>query len=285
MTAHRKAALGRGLSALLPGRDDAVPRGTVREVEIDRLAPGRFQPRRDFHEQPLAELSASILEHGIVQPIVVVARGEKFEIVAGERRWRAAREAGLTRVPIVVRERATERDLLEISLVENLQREDLNPLEAAAAYLRLKDEFHLTQEEVAKRVGKDRATVANAMRLLKLPASVREKIRAGELSAGHARALAALASADDQERLADEILRRALSVRQTEKRIAALASPARVKREHRRDPFTRDAEERLARRLGTRVRIVRRRRGGRIEIVFGSEEELIGLFERLAGKS
>lgn len=285
MTAHRKAALGRGLSALLPGRDDAVPRGTVREVEIDRLAPGRFQPRRDFHEQPLAELSASIREHGIVQPIVVVARGEKFEIVAGERRWRAAREAGLARVPIVVRERATERDLLEISLVENLQREDLNPLEAAAAYLRLKDEFHLTQEEVAKRVGKDRATVANAMRLLKLPASVREKIRAGELSAGHARALAALASADDQERLADEILRRALSVRQTEKRIAALASPARVKREHRRDPFTRDAEERLARRLGTRVRIVRRRRGGRIEIVFGSEEELIGLFERLAGKS
>lgn len=285
MTAHRKAALGRGLSALLPGRDDAVPRGTVRDVEIDRLSPGRFQPRRDFHEQPLAELSASIREHGIVQPIVVVPRGEKFEIVAGERRWRAAREAGLTRVPIVVRERATERDLLEISLVENLQREDLNPLEAAAAYVRLKDEFHLTQEEVAKRVGKDRATVANAMRLLKLPASVREKIRAGELSAGHARALAALASADDQERLADEILRRALSVRQTEKRIAALASPARVKREHRRDPFTRDAEERLARRLGTRVRIVRRRRGGRIEIVFGSEEELIGLFERLAGKS
>ena len=281
----RKQALGRGLSALLPGRDD-VPRGTfAREVEIDRLVPGRFQPRRDFAAGTLEELAASIKEQGIVQPIVVVARGEKYEIVAGERRWRAAAQAGLDRVPVVVRERGSDKEMLEVALVENLQREDLNPLEAAAAYARLKEEFHLTQEDVARRVGKDRATVANALRILKLPASVREKIREGSLSAGHAKALAALSSADDQERLAEEVLRRALSVRQTEKRAASFGAEGKVVRERRSDPFTRDAEEKLSRRLKSRVRIVRRRRGGKIEILFGSEDELIGLFERLCGKS
>jgi ParB family chromosome partitioning protein len=219
-----------------------------------------------------------------VQPIVVVPRGDKLEIVAGERRWRAARMAGLKRVPVVLRERKSDRDLLEVALVENLQREDLNPLEAAEAYARLREEFQLTQEDVAKRVGKDRATVANSLRLLKLPSSVRERIRDGSLSAGHARALAALSAADDQELLCEEILRRALSVRQAEKRVAAILEGPKVRREHRRDPFTRDAEEKLARRLKARVRIVRRRRGGRIEIGFGSEEELIGLYERLTGK-
>ncbi len=280
-----KPALGRGLSALLPGgRDEHVPRGTVRDVQIESLEPGRFQPRRDFHPESLAELAASIREQGIVQPIVVVAKGAKFEIVAGERRWRAARQAGLERVPVVVREAASDRDLLEIALVENLQREDLNPLEAASAYLRLKEEFHLTQEDVARRVGKDRATVANSLRLLRLPAAVRERVRAGEISAGHARALLALATPDDQEAVAAEIVRRALSVRQTEKRIASLAAGGKLRKEARRDPFTRDAEEKLSRRLGARVRITRRRRGGRVEIAFGSEEELIGLFERLSGK-
>jgi ParB family transcriptional regulator, chromosome partitioning protein len=278
----QKQALGRGLSALLPGRDD-VPRETgAREVEIGRLVPNRFQPRREFAEGPLAELAASIREQGIVQPIVVTPRGEKLEIVAGERRWRAAAMAGLTKVPVVWRERQSESDLLEVALVENLQREDLNPLDAAEAYARLKDEFRLSHEKIADRVGKDRTTVSNALRLLKLPSSVRDRIRSGLLSAGHARALAALASPDDQERLAEEILRRSLSVRQTEKRVASFGSADRLRREHRRDPFTRDAEEKLSRRLKTRVRIVRRRRGGRLEIAFGSEEELIGLYERLA---
>lgn len=281
----RKPALGRGLSALLPGKNDGVPRGTTREVEIERLSTGRFQPRKDFPAESLAELALSIREQGIVQPIVVVARGERFEIIAGERRWRAALQAGLATVPVVVREKATDRDLLEIALVENLQREDLNALEAAAAYARLKEEFHLTQEDIARRVGKDRATVANSIRLLKLPASVREKVREGALSAGHARALLALASPGDQETLSEEIVRRFLSVRQTEKRVAALSSGAKVRHEHRRDPFTRDAEEKLSRRLAARVRIVRRRRGGRVEIAFSSEEELIGLFDRLAGKN
>jgi len=281
----QKQALGRGLSALLPGRDD-VPRetgvGGPREVEIGRLVPNRFQPRREFAEGPLAELAASIREQGIVQPIVVTPRGEKLEIVAGERRWRAAALAGLTKVPVVWREKHSESDLLEVALVENLQREDLNPLDAAEAYARLKDEFRLSHEKIADRVGKDRTTVTNALRLLKLPASVRDRIRSGLLSGGHARALASLASADDQERLAEEILRRGLSVRQTEKRVAGMGSADKLRREHRRDPFTRDAEEKLSRRLRARVHIVRRRRGGRIEIGFGSEDELIGLYERLS---
>ena len=280
---NRKPVLGRGLSALLPGKDD-VPRGTQpREVEIERLAPSRFQPRRDFSEEALAELARSIREVGIIQPIVVVARGEKFEIVAGERRWRAAAMAGLTRVPITVREKSTDRELLEAALVENLQRQDLNVLEAAEGYARLREEFQLTQEKIAERVGKDRTTVANTLRVLKLSSPVRERIRSGELSAGHARALVALASTDDQEQLAEEIVRRALSVRQTEKRVSRLSAPDRVVVERRRDPFTRDAEEKLSRRLQAKVRIVRRRRGGRIEIGFGSEEELIGLYERLSG--
>jgi ParB family chromosome partitioning protein len=280
----KKPALGRGLSALLPGKND-VPRGThPREVEIGRLKPSRFQPRRDFSEAALADLARSIGEQGIIQPIVVVARGEVFEIVAGERRWRAAALAGLQMVPITVREKSSDRDLLEAALVENLQREDLNIMEAADAYARLREEFSLTQEKIAERVGKDRATVANTLRLLKLSSNVREKIRSGALSAGHAKALVALASTDDQELLAEEIVRRSLSVRQTEKRVARLAAGDQVTQERRRDPFTRDAEEKLSRRLQTKVRIVRRRRGGKIEIGFGSEEELIGLFERLAGK-
>jgi len=279
----RKPALGRGLSALLPGKDD-VPRGTSpREAELDRLTPSRFQPRREFSEEGLADLARSIREVGIIQPIVVVARGEKYEIVAGERRWRAARMAGLARVPITVREKSSDRDLLEAALVENLQREDLNILEAAEGYARLREEFQLTQEKIAERVGKDRATVANSLRILKLSSPVRERIRSGELSAGHARALVALAATDDQERLAEEIVRRALSVRQTEKRVARMTGPDRVLVERRRDPFTRDAEEKLTRRLQTKVRIARKRRGGRIEIAFGSEEELIGLYERLCG--
>lgn len=281
----RKPALGRGLSALLPSKDD-VPRGTqprLAEVELDRLTPSRFQPRREFSEEGLADLARSIREVGIIQPIVVVARGEKYEIVAGERRWRAARMAGLARVPITVREKSSDRDLLEAALVENLQREDLNILEAAEGYARLREEFQLTQEKIAERVGKDRATIANSLRILKLSSQVRERIRSGELSAGHARALVALAATDDQERLAEEIVRRALSVRQTEKRVARMTAPDRVLVERRRDPFTRDAEEKLTRRLQTKVRIVRKRRGGKIEIAFGSEEELIGLYERLSG--
>lgn len=278
----QKQALGRGLSALLPGRDD-VPRETgAREVDIGNLVPNRYQPRRDFSEAKLADLAASIRAQGIVQPIVVTPRGDKLEIVAGERRWRAAALAGLAKVPVVFREKHTETDLLEVALVENLQREDLNPLDAAEAYARLKDEFRLSHERIADRVGKDRTTISNALRLLKLPSNVRDRIRSGLLSGGHARALASLTSADDQERLAEEIVRRGLSVRQTEKRVASVGGMDKVRRERKRDPLTRDAEEKLSRHLHTRVQIARRRRGGKIEIAFASEEELIGLYDRLS---
>ncbi len=280
---NRKQALGRGLSALLPG-GEAPSERSAQEVEVERLVPSRFQPRRQPSETSLGELAASIREHGIVQPIVVSPRGSSLEIVAGERRWRAAMLAGLKTVPVVYRD-SSDQKRLEVALVENVQREDLNPLEAAEAYSRLRDEFQVSQEQIAQRVGKDRTTIANALRLLKLPASVKEKVREGSLSGGHARALVALSAAADQELLAEEIVRRALSVRQTEKRVAAILEGPTVAREHRRDPFTRDAEEKLSRRLRARVRIVRRRRGGSIEIGFGSEEELIGLYERLSGKT
>jgi len=282
---NRKQALGRGLSALLPGSED-VPRGTpLQEVELDRLVTGRFQPRRGFHEPALAELAASMREHGVVQPLIVVARGDQFEIVAGERRYRAAKLAGLERVPVVIREKPSDRELLELALVENLQREDLNAMEEAEAYGRLREEFSLTQEQIAAAVGKERPTVANSLRLLYLHTKVKDMVRDGVLSGGHARALAALVSPDEQLGLAEEVVRRGLSVRQTESRVATLSGEPRLRREKRRDPFTRDAEEKLARRLRTRVRITRRRRGGKIELLFASEEELLGLYEKLMGRN
>ncbi len=282
----KKPALGRGLSALLPGKEDRGAGAGPREIDLERLHPGRFQPRTRFDDTALSELARSIRANGIVQPIVVTPRGDgDYTIIAGERRFRAAREAGLARVPVVVREARSDAERLELALVENLQREDLNPLEEAAAYGRLREEFHLTQDQIAEKVGKDRSSVANSLRLLKLPASIRERIGAGELTAGHAKAIASLASADEQTALAEEIVRRGLSVRQAEARAATIGrGEAAVRREKRRDPFTREAEEKLSRRLHAKVRLARRRRGGTIGIEFSSEEELIRLYETLMGK-
>jgi ParB family chromosome partitioning protein len=284
----KKPVLGRGLSALIPGKDE--PRhlpGSPAEVSVARLHPNRMQPRTRFEPGALTELARSIRSNGIVQPIVVSPRPDgDFSIIAGERRFRAAKEAGLKSVPVVVRPSITEAERLELALVENLQRQDLNAMEEAGAFGRLRDEFHLTQDQIAEKVGKDRSSIANSLRLLKLCSGVREQIREGLLTAGHAKAIAALSSADDQQRLADEIIRRALSVRQAEARAAAILKPEIVvRRDVRRDPFTREAEEKLARRLAARVRILRRRRGGKIEIAFGSEEELIRLYELLTGKN
>ena len=284
----KRQPLGRGLSALLPGKDEKrEPSGGPREVDVSKIRPGRLQPRMAFRAESLAELARSIRSNGIVQPILVApAENGEFTILAGERRFRAAREAGLTRVPVIVRTPGNDQERLEIALIENLQREDLNPMEEAAAYGRLREEFHLTQEEIAEKVGKDRSTVANSLRLLRLQSHVRDLIRGGELSAGHAKAIASLSSADDQMLLADEIVRKGLSVRAAEARAAAMSRPAMVlRKEKKRDPFSRDAEEKLSRRLHARVRLQRRRRGGSIAIDFGSEEELIRLFETLMGKS
>ena len=285
----KRQPLGRGLSALLPGKEEKLERSGLsgqREVDVAKIRPSRLQPRTHFRAESLAELAKSIRANGIVQPILVApAENGEFTILAGERRFRAAKQAGLSRVPVILRVPRNDEERLELALIENLQREDLNPMEEAAAYGRLREEFHLTQEQIAEKVGKDRSSVANSLRLLRLPAQVRDLIRGGELSAGHAKAIAALSSADDQVRLAEEIVRRALSVRAAEARAAAMSKPAMaVRKEKKRDPFSRDAEEKLSRRLHTRVELHRRRRGGSISIDFGSEEELIRLFEILIGK-
>jgi ParB family chromosome partitioning protein len=281
----RKIALGRGLSALIPTAKPGRESGGLRTVPVSLLDANRRQPRHRFDDEGLVELSRSIAKTGILQPILVTREGERYRILAGERRVRAARLAGLAEVPVVVREGVTDRDHLLLALIENVQRRDLTVLEEAEAYRHLREDFGLTQEDVAERVGKDRATVANALRLLKLPAAVREALEAGALTAGHARALLALPSAADQESFAKEIVRRGLNVRAVEARVAAFAKGATGKRKKLRavDADTRDAELRLGRALGTKVEIRRKKRGGEVRIAFYSEEELIGLFEKLSG--
>ena len=284
---EKRPALGKGLSALIP--DAPEPRSTPVDVDIDRLSPNEFQPRQRTADPRLEELARSIASHGVIQPIVVRKVGDRFQIIAGERRWRAAQQAGLRRVPIVVRDVAAggERSLLEMALIENIQREDLNPIEEALAYRRLTDDFKLTQEAVATEVGKDRASVANYLRLLKLPDEVRAEVASGRLSMGHARALLALPGEAEQRRAARDVIARGLSVRETETLVKKATNPGgdtgrRASRPT--DVHTRAAEERLRLVLGTRVRIVRHGAKGRIEIDFGSEGELIRIFEQLTGR-
>ncbi len=284
----KRPALGKGLSALIP--DAPEPRASPVEVDIDRLAPNSFQPRARVEDSRLDDLARSIKSNGVIQPLVVRRDGDRFQIIAGERRWRAALRAGLLRVPIVIREVAAgqERSLLELALIENIQREDLNPIEEAMAYRRLADVFLLKQEDIAIAVGKDRASVANHLRLLKLPEEVRAEVASGALSMGHARALLALPTEADQGRVARDVIARNLSVRETEslvKRIAdGDAPPQQPEAPKPADVHTRAAEERLRLALGTRVRIVRRGTRGRIEIDFGSEDELIRIYEQLIGR-
>jgi ParB family chromosome partitioning protein len=280
----KRPALGRGLSALIP--DEPAPRTTPADVDIDRLSPNQYQPRLRVDDAKLEELAQSVAAHGVIQPIVVrKVDGDRFEIIAGERRWRAARRAGLMRVPIVVKDVAPdrERSLLEMALIENIQRENLNPIDEAQAYRRLADEFQLTQEDVAAAVGKDRATVANHLRLLRLPDDVRNDVASGRLSMGHARALLSLGEAD-VARVAREVIARGLSVRETEALVKKIADGSRPKAPAKAAPtdvHTRAAEDRLRLLFGTQARIVRRGGHGRIEIDFGSEDELIRIFELL----
>ncbi len=282
----KRPALGKGLSALIP--DAPEVRTSPSEVDIDRLAPNSFQPRARVDDERLEDLARSIKSNGVIQPIVVRRVGDGFQIIAGERRWRAALKAGLSRVPVVIRDVAPgqERSLLEMALIENIQREDLNPIEVA--YRRLTDEFHLKQEDIATAVGKDRASVANYLRLLNLPEDVRAEVGRGALSMGHARALLALRGEGEQRQAAREVIARNLSVRETESLVRKIAEGGRSEQPPPAKPVdvhTRAAEERLRLSLGTRVRIVRRGTRGRIEIDFGSEDELIRLYEQLTGKN
>ena len=293
----KRPALGKGLSALIPDTPVPVaPAAGVVELDIDRLSPNDYQPRRQMDDAGLEELAASIKANGVIQPIVVRTTPDGYRIIAGERRWRAARRAGLTRVPVVVKDVSgdqTQQKVLEMALVENIQREDLNAIDEAKAYRRLVDEFALTQETVAVAVGKDRATVANTLRLLKLPAEVQGDVAAGAITMGHARALLALPGDNSQLHLAREVKTRGLSVRETEalvKRVleggelTATPSPRTVAPQTTADVHTRAAEDKLKLLLGTRVRIRRKARGGRIEIDFGNENELIRIFEALTEK-
>jgi ParB family transcriptional regulator, chromosome partitioning protein len=281
----KRHALGKGLSALIP--DVPEPQAVTTEVDVDRLVSNDYQPRAQFDEEGLEGLTESIRSAGVIQPIVVRQVGDRYQIIAGERRWRAAKRAGLSRVPIVIRDLppGNERLSLELALVENIQREDLNPIEEALAYRRLADEFLLKQEEIAAAVGKDRASVANHLRLLKLPDEVRARVGSRALSMGHARALLSLPSEAEQCRVAGEIIDRGLSVRDTELLVKSLTSPVPETTSARTpkpaDVHTRTAEERLRLALGTRVHIVRKGKRGRIVIDFVSEDELIRLYDQL----
>ena len=294
-----RKALGRGLDALLPQappaaaappdivdgekKGEQTPAG-VAEVDIDRVRPNPRQPREHFNEDALESMASSLRERGMLQPLVVRSEGDGFQLIAGERRWRAAQRAGWHRVPVIVRE-ATTLEALELALIENVQREDLNPLEEARAYEFLASEAGLTQEQVAERVGRERSTVANYLRLLALPERVQELLVAGSLSMGHARALLGLKAPAAQIRLAEAIATEGLSVRQTEARVRAArreaSKPGTTKAQ---DPDTVAAQERLTRALGAPVKIHGKEKG-RIEVRFSSLDELDRIYEQLLGST
>jgi ParB family chromosome partitioning protein len=278
---NQKKVLGRGLGALIPQRE--APAAGLAQIPIDQITPNPYQPRKTFNESTIEDLARSVREHGIVQPLVVSKDADqKYRLIAGERRFRAAQKAGLRTVPAVVKELTHKGEALQIALIENIQREDLNPIEEAIAYHQLHDEFGLTQEEISRRVGKERSTVANFLRLLKLPESVKKLLASGRLSMGHARALLAVDSPKKQEQLAERVVKRNLNVRQTE--MLASAPKTAVKPQKEKDVFTRDAEEKLTRSLRTKVEIDRKRRGGTIHIRFSSEDDLIRIFDDLTGR-
>jgi len=280
MTSMSRKALGKGLSALLRDREGTTE-SELCELDIDLLEPNRFQPRQTFSEAKLEELAQSIKTHGLVQPIIARQNGDRYQIIAGERRWRAAQRLGLLKVPVMVKQVADE-ELLETSLIENIQRENLNPIEEAKAYQRLGHEFSLTQDQVAQRTGKERSTITNFIRLLKLPKEIQQLVLDDQLSMGHARALLSLENAAEQRVLAERAVRDGWSVRQVERTIALQKNGSPKKEAQRQvDPNVKAAIEKLERALGTRVRIIAKGKSGRIEIDYYSSEELQRLYEYL----
>ncbi len=278
----KRKVLGKGLAALLPepsSRDEGGEK--LLELPPDRIDPNPEQPRQRLDAEKLSELAGSMKEQGIIQPLVVRRVGSRYQIIAGERRWRAAREAGLEKVPVIVRQ-AGDRELLEIALVENIQREELNPIEEAGAYRRLIAELGYSQEQVAARVGKDRSTVANLLRLLRLPREIRGLVAEQKLSPGHARPLLTLDAPDAQVAIARQIVEKGLSVREVERRVQKASRPLKETKAMRADANTREAESHLEQALGTRVRVRRQgRKGtrGRLEIEFHTEDELHRIYE------
>ena len=279
---HGSGALGRGLASLIP--QHGSPSDAVIDVPLARITPNPFQPRRHMDDAGLDELAASIREHGVLQPVLVTETLDGYQLVAGERRVRASRLAGLERIPALIRQLA-DRDQLEVALVENVQRADLDPIDEATAYRQLIDEFGLTQERVADRVGKSRSSVANTLRLLDLHPDVQAAIAEGRISEGHGRALGGL-PVDGQGHILGTVLGQGLSVRQTEELVRRLKEPRHVREARpaqRLDPDLERVEEDLRERLGTKVSLSRSRKGGRIVIEYYSDEELGRLYERLIG--
>lgn len=275
-TPVRRKALGRGISALLEGREPGpAPTSSVRMVSVDQIQPNPYQPRRAFHPERLNELAASVQANGLVQPVLLRPTPDgKFQIVAGERRWRAARIAGLATIPALVEE-IPENKVLELTLVENIQREDLNPIETAHAFEQLAREFGLTHEDIARRTGKNRTTITNFLRLLKLPAEVQQMLAEEKLSMGHARAVLALPTAAEQRAAALRITAQGLSVRAAERMVGRALGQSKSALAQTPDPNTRAAIQEMERALGTRVRIVESAAGrGKIEIEFYSQEDL-----------
>jgi ParB family chromosome partitioning protein len=274
-----KKGLGRGLSALIPGasepRIETDSEGLSFQVEVDRITPSPFQPRRTFDDAKIGELATSIRNQGIIQPLVVRRNGDGYELIAGERRWRAAMRAGLTHVPIVVRD-ASDHEALQLALVENLQREDLNPIEEANGYRRLQEEFHWSQEEMAEKVGKSRPAITNSMRLLSLPTEVQQEVSSANLPAGQARALLGLHSEPLILSACREVIAKGLSTRDTEKLVRVLTSGRKRRRVPLVDPDLRSVVEELQRLLGTRVRLLPKARSarGKIEIEYYSLPDL-----------
>jgi len=281
----KRQALGRGLDALFatsgerPARSDAVM-----QVPIERIIPNPHQPRSSFDQDKLEELAESIRTHGLIQPLVVTETVEGFVLIAGERRWRASRLAGLEQVPVIVKE-STPQDMLELALIENIQRADLNPMEEAHAYRQLMDEFGLTQEEVAERVGKARSTVANLVRLLTLPDSIQIAVNDGRLSGAHARALLPLPTAEMQVGAMNQVVKLGLSVRQTETLVTNLMAESRPEPRPRKQlpPELIEIQDRFESALGTRVNIEKGEKGGRVIIHFYSDEDLDALFDSIVG--
>ena len=286
-----RKALGRGLGALLPPKPqhDSSESGAaasglaIREIPIDQIDPNPYQPRRNFDQKALLELSRSIREDGLVQPIVVQADGSRFALIVGERRLRATKMAGLTTIPAIVREIEPER-VLEVTLVENIQREDLNPIEIALALDRMIQELQLSHEEVATRTGKDRSTVTNLLRLLRLPGDVQQLIAERRISGGHARAILGLEDATQQVALAEKVAAQGLSVRQVERTVRALSESKKSRKTKQLDPNVAAALVELEQRLGTNVRLVQQgRHKGRIEVEYYSEEDLERIYSIIIG--
>ena len=279
-----KKVLGKGLGVFLPDDYGILKDERYAEVEIESVLPNPLQPRLKFNPESIEELAQSIKESGVIQPIVVVPEGDNYKIIVGERRWRAAQKAGLRKIPALVRSIPKDKQL-EVSLVENLQRENLNPLEVAFVFQRLMEELGFTQEEVADRVGKDRSSVANYLRLLHLPQPVQEYVSEDKLSMGHARALAALEDADAQLALAHVIVKKSLSVRDVERIVSRAKKKTAAIRKPEFDPDLRSVEEDLVRILGTKVTISGSRKRGTIKVLYYSLDDLNRIYDKVKGAS